>query len=163
MFIDISLNLRGWIMKKVTTVLSFAMLAVAFSSAAMADGHMAGKMSMDSMPPECMTAMALIEDAGFTPGMMPDELPEGLMNDLEATGTSPEDCGMMPPGGMDHGDMGPGGMDHGDMGPGGMDHGDMGPGGMDHGDMGPGGMDHGDMGPGGMDHGPEGMGPGGKQ
>ena len=118
-------------MKKVTTVLSFAMLAVAFSSAAMADGHMAGKMSMDSMPPECMTAMALIEDAGFTPGMMPDELPEGLMNDLEATGTSPEDCGMMPPGGMDHGDMGPGGMDHGDMGPGGMDHGPegMGPGG----------------------------------
>ena len=95
-------------MKKVTTVLSCAMLAVAFSSAAMADGHMGGEMSMDNMPPECMTAMALIEDAGFTPGTMPDELPEDLMNDLEATGASPEDCGMMPPGGMDHEDMGPG-------------------------------------------------------
>ena len=119
-------------MKKVTTVLSCAMLAVAFSSAAMADGHMGGEMSMDNMPPECMTAMALIEDAGFTPGTMPDELPEDLMNDLEATGASPEDCGMMPPGGMDHEDMGPGpdGMNHEDMGPGpdGMDHEDMGPG-----------------------------------
>ena len=95
-------------MKKVTTVLSCAMLAVAFSSAAMADGHMGGEMSMDNMPPECMAAMALIEDAGFTPGTMPGELPEDLMNDLEATGASPEDCGMMPPGGMDQEDMGPG-------------------------------------------------------
>ena len=137
-------------MKKITTMLSAAMMSVAFASAAIADGHAAGEKGMHhgpmTMPAECEVAAAMIEEAGLDPMAMgkvmmeagPDGDPaagladamggdmgaaEQLMADLEATGTSPETCGMMPPG-MDHG---PEGMDHG---PEGMDHG---PEGMDHG------------------------------
>ena len=169
-------------MRKITTVLSAAMVSVAFSSAAIADGHAAGEEGMHhgsmNMPPECEVAVTMIEEAGLDPmemgQMMMKAGPEGdpvagladamdgdmgaaeqLMADLEATGTSPEDCGMMPPG-MGHG-TGPEGMDYdpASMGPEGMDHGGMGPEGMDHSGMGPEGTDHGGMGPEGM--GPDGM------
>jgi hypothetical protein len=134
-------------MKKITTVLGVAMMSVAFASAAIADGHARSKDGMHHgpstmpMPPECEVAATMIKEAGLDPmamGMMMMEAgPEGdpamgladamggdmgaaeqLMADLEATGTSMDMCGMMPPG-MDHGPggMGPEGMDHG---PGGM-------------------------------------------
>ena len=129
-------------MKKITTVLSAAMMSVAFASAAIADGHPM------TMPAECEVVATMIEEAGLDPMAMaevmmeagPDGDPaagladamggdmgaaEQLMADLEATGTSAEMCGMMPPG-MDQGpgSMGPEGMDHGPggMGPEGMDH-----------------------------------------
>ena len=140
-------------MKKITTMLSAAMMSIAFASAAIADGHAAGEKGMHhgpmSMPAECEVAAAMIEEAGLDPAVLaemmmnagPDGDPaagladamggdmrgaEQLMADLEATGSSPETCGMMPPG-MHHGPgkMGPEGMDHGPEGM--MDHG---PGGM---------------------------------
>ena len=133
-------------MKKITTVLSAAMMSVAFASAAIADGHAAGEKGMHhgpmTMPAECEVAAAMIEEAGLDPMAMGEVMMEAdpaagladamggdmgaaeqLMADLEATGTSPETCGMMSHG-MDHA---PEGMDHG---PEGMDHG---PEGMDHG------------------------------